>query len=159
MVEQATINQTSAIAPPGLLLAWQRSRSPSGARRMDRYLIDRDAPCILVPSRDKSYPRRRVWGRIRYVHRLAFQDAKGRLLPGETVDHVCFNRHCIQPLHLDACSRAENTRRADQAMRNGRPAAVMPGVSPCIRNHQRWSKDARRCLDCQRDRMRRVRAA
>ena len=28
----------------------------------------------------------------------------------------------------------------------------------CVRNHSRWSRDSKRCLDCQRDRMRRARA-
>lgn len=132
---------------------------------MDRHLIDRDAPCILARSSDKSYPRRRVGGRLRYVHRLAFQAAKGRLLPDETVDHVCFNRHCIQPLHLDACTRAENTRRADQAMRNGLIVAMIPGESECGRGHApNWGPNGgrgsgSRCRDCNRERMAHVRAA
>ena len=122
--------------------------------------IDLSAPCILVRSRDASYPRRRIGGRIRYVHRVAFEAAKRRLDPDETVDHVCFNKHCIQPLHLDACSRAENTRRADLAGRNGHPSAAVPGVSECANGHApRWSADGKRCLDCQRERMARVRAA
>lgn len=127
---------------------------------MDRSAIDRSAPCILVRSRDRGYPRRRVGGRLRYVHRLAFVAAKGPLAANETVDHVCFNKHCIQPLHLDACSRAENTRRSAQAGRNGLRAAAIPGVSECANSHPpRWSADGRRCLDCQRERMARVRAA
>lgn len=50
--------------------------------------------------------------KIRSVHRLAYQWAKGAIPDGFTIDHLCRNPKCINPLHLDCVSFEENQRRA-----------------------------------------------
>lgn len=47
--------------------------------------------------------------------RAVFQRDKGPLLPGEFPDHLCKNRACINPDHLERVSNAENTRRGSKA--------------------------------------------
>lgn len=57
----------------------------------------------------------RVWFRGRNWHaaRLILQVKLGRALrKGEQVDHLCRNRRCINPDHLEPVSAAENRRRA-----------------------------------------------
>lgn len=45
------------------------------------------------------------------VHRLAYVRMVGRI-PGDlTIDHLCRNRLCVRPDHLEVCSRGENARR------------------------------------------------
>jgi hypothetical protein len=49
------------------------------------------------------------------AHRVAFEAFKGRLGRGQTVDHLCRTTTCIAPDHLEAISRAENSRRRWEA--------------------------------------------
>jgi hypothetical protein len=43
------------------------------------------------------------------AHRVAWMLTAGReLLPGEEVDHLCRNRRCAKPEHLEAVTRREN---------------------------------------------------
>jgi len=60
------------------------------------------------------------YGRFRHVgrkepattaHRIAYELAKGPLPPGTEPDHLCGNRDCQNPAHLEAVTRSENVRR------------------------------------------------
>lgn len=60
------------------------------------------------------------------VHRLAYELAKGPIGDTLHVDHLCGNRGCINPDHLEAVSAGENQRRAhlgvlSKACRRGHP--------------------------------------
>jgi hypothetical protein len=67
-----------------------------------------------------AYRDREGYGRIQqggrggealYAHRLAVQ-MDGREIPkGYNIDHVCTNRGCVNPAHLEVVTIGENTRR------------------------------------------------
>ena len=46
------------------------------------------------------------------AHRVAYQLAIGPIADEMTIDHVCRNKSCVNPWHLDVCTRAENMYRA-----------------------------------------------
>jgi hypothetical protein len=46
------------------------------------------------------------------VHRWAYEQAFGPVPSGLQIDHLCKNRACYRPDHLEAVSRLENIRRA-----------------------------------------------
>lgn len=48
----------------------------------------------------------------KYVHRLAYEINKGPIPKGLTIDHLCFNKLCIDPNHLEAVTAEENNQRA-----------------------------------------------
>lgn len=52
-------------------------------------------------------------GRSVRAHRVYFEEAHGWCPP--TLDHLCRNRRCVNPAHLEPCSRGENVRRGDVA--------------------------------------------
>lgn len=47
-----------------------------------------------------------------YTHRLMYEHHNGPIPPGMHIDHLCSNRSCCNPAHLEAVTQAENNRRA-----------------------------------------------
>lgn len=58
----------------------------------------------------------RGYGRIKYrsesraVHRLSFVCWNGRITPSKVVDHMCNNRLCCNPRHLQLVTQKKNIR-------------------------------------------------
>lgn len=51
-----------------------------------------------------------VSGRMRTVHRVSFEMFIGPIADGVEIDHLCSNRRCFQPDHMELVSHAENMR-------------------------------------------------
>lgn len=76
-------------------------------------------------------------------HRAVWQVANGPVVPGLELDHLCNNRACVRPDHLEPVSHQENVRRAwarRGTCRNGHP--IDQQVSDYAGGH--------RCLICRR---------
>lgn len=68
-------------------------------------------------------------GKLRYAHRVAYEYCIGPVPPGMQVDHLCLNKRCVNPAHLEPVSGAENRRRV------GRIAAQV-SKTHCLRGHE-----------------------
>lgn len=83
------------------------------------------------------------------VHRVAYELVKGPIPEGMWIDHLCMNKLCADPFHLEAVSPGENTRRGvyfnkAAACRNGHE--YTPGSY--------WTRPntgTKRCKRCARD--------
>ena len=63
---------------------------------------------IWTPSADKGKRRK-----MTTAHRFAYECSNGVTLPkGEDVDHLCGNKLCVNPEHLEAVSHRENILRS-----------------------------------------------
>lgn len=61
---------------------------------------------------DKGYGVVRVVPSIQLAHRVAWTIANGIIPAGLSLDHLCRNRSCINPAHLEPVTHAENIRRS-----------------------------------------------
>lgn len=52
------------------------------------------------------------------AHRWSFKAAGGDIPDGLTLDHLCENKLCVRPDHLEPCTRGENAARAKRGERN-----------------------------------------
>lgn len=64
-----------------------------------------------ISGRKHGYPQISVGGRQTMVHRITFEELTRPLVPGETIDHLCRNPHCVNPEHLEPISLRENVKR------------------------------------------------
>ena len=79
-----------------------------------------------------------------YAHRVAWVAAHGRDVPhGLEIDHLCRNRACVRPDHLDLVTHRVNT------LRGFSPAAEKARREACDKGHPFTQyADQRRCRIC-----------
>lgn len=90
----------------------------------------------------RGYGRFSFRGRTLIAHRVAYQLMVGPIPHGLDLDHLCRNRSCVNPVHLEPVTRAENVRRAARShCRQGHAYVDFGFMTP-----QGW----RRCRVCRR---------
>ena len=58
-----------------------------------------------------GYPQMKFRGKTLLVHRAYYKEIVGDLEPHNTLDHLCRNKLCVNPEHLEPVSRSENVKR------------------------------------------------
>lgn len=112
------------------------------------------------PINNRGYGRFNVGRRFsEYAHRFAWRIANGSIPDGLQIDHLCRNRKCVNPAHLEVVTPRQNT------LRGTSPSAAHARQDRCIHGHlfdgsyRRRGKTIRRCLTCHARRERERNAA
>jgi hypothetical protein len=77
-------------------------------------------------GRGRGYPRMSLDGATVAVHITAWIVENGPVPPKKQIDHLCCNRLCVNPAHLEMVTHRTNQRRRDQR----RAQFVAEGCSP-----------------------------
>jgi len=99
-----------------------------------------------------------VFRRNILAHRYAYILWRGEIPSGLTLDHLCRNRGCVNPDHLEVVTQVENV------MRGISPAAFNAKKTHCKRDHLFDEKNTyffangwRACRTCDREKKARIR--
>src|ERR1700676_2807870 len=105
-------------------------RSPLSERLMSK--VTKTDSCWLFNGHlnDRGYGRiRRNAGRLEFVQRVAYEIFVGIIPDGFTIDHLCRQRNCVNPSHLEAVPHKENV------LRGFGPMALNARKTHCKRGH------------------------
>ncbi len=77
------------------------------------YIVDPVTGCwVWQRSKDKDgYGRAHANGRGYRAHRVEYEKVHGPIPDGMQIDHLCLNKSCVNPAHLEVVTTVENTRR------------------------------------------------
>lgn len=94
-----------------------------------------------------GYGQMKVAGKNRYAHRLSYEWYVGEIPEGLTIDHLCRNRRCVNPGHLEPVTQRENIARGVGS------AAIALRTGRCCRGHDDWvvNGDGRQCRTCRNE--------
>lgn len=87
------------------------------------------------------------------AHRWSYEASIAPIPLGMTIDHLCRNKCCVNPDHLEVVTAVENTRRAYLSKRGISFECFDPNI--CINGHRQdvdgATNSSGRCVQCQRD--------
>jgi hypothetical protein len=124
---------------------------------LDRCVYDKETGCWnfkSVPS-PNGYCHIRFNGKTKQAHREVYELFLGKIKDGLQIDHICRNRRCVNPDHLEPVTTKENIARGV----NGRSKVacinghLLSGDNVRFRTNSGW----RKCRTCEREHQRKRR--
>lgn len=128
-------------------------------QRINARLLRRPGGCLEWQGSRTTAGYGQMWdgSRVAMVHRMSYELAKGPIPEGLDLDHLCRNRLCANPAHLEPVTRRENIMRG---VAPGKVAARHKAQTHCKNGHEftpantyayvRRGWIMRHCRECQR---------
>ena len=161
----AAVTHDSGIAPqapqepdqaPGRNTVYRVEDLPK--RMHSRIRVEEESGCWVwtaALASSTGYGRQGYGGFVWYSHRLAYSLLRGSIPEGLSIDHLCRNRACCNPAHLEIVTHREN------CLRGVSFAAVNAAKTHCKRGHEftpentfrrNGRRPGRECIACRKER-------
>lgn len=82
------------------------------------------------PVGHNGYGKCAINKKSKLAHRVFYQHFKGEIQSGNQIDHLCKNRLCVNPEHLEEVTAKENNLRSES------PSAINAKKTHCINGHE-----------------------
>ena len=107
-------------------------RPANTVERMLSRDVEKTSTCWIWagPRQANGYGKATILKRSLLAHRVFYEHYKGAIPDGFQVDHLCKNRLCVNPEHLEAVPPSVNNARSDS------PSAVNARKTLCLRGHE-----------------------
>ena len=90
-----------------------------------------------------GYGQFRYKSQMVFAHRYSYSVFVGNLIEGLTLDHLCSNRKCVNPEHLEQVTIGENVRRARRKITHCKYGHELDGVQKSGKSTRRLCKTCR----------------
>lgn len=133
-------------------MKWKVKRDPLD-RVMDK--VERTTGCwIFTGALRNGYGAVGIEGKTVYAHRYVYEWLVAPIPPRMVIDHLCRNRACVNPDHLEVVTQRENVMRGERA--GIRVMACKRGHDYTPENTYVDRQGYRSCITCRRERGRAV---
>jgi hypothetical protein len=123
-------------------------------RFLTKVRITADCWTWIASTNDNGYGQFYVGEQKFSAHRWSYELLVGPVPDGKELDHLCRNRACVRPSHLEPVTHLENVRRSQRALKIMAKTHCPNGHPYNVENTGRGSRGTRRCLTCHRDQAR-----